>query len=170
MPLVGGSFINNTSQANFSRDIFATLDEMKNYNTRRLPEMYIASCIETKKIYLYNKENTVDANLGKWREISGSKEKPLVTPFAVPNLDDSSLENYNTGDYLFYYDTLIKEYKFYLLTKTREEDPETHEETYSYSLQDVTDLINVLKIVIENDLYDLNSNIFSSLDFLWLVK
>jgi len=56
---------------NFERDYAATIAEMVALpgNGLKFPPMFIAMCGETGKTYLYNKNNTVDATLGKWREI-----------------------------------------------------------------------------------------------------
>lgn len=58
----------------FTRQGFATLEEMANYPSFYLPKLYIALCEETGKPYLYNVSNEMDTEhgLGKWRELSGS--------------------------------------------------------------------------------------------------
>ena len=58
----------------FTRQGFATLEEMANYPSFYLPPLYIALCEETGKPYLYNVSNEIDTEhgLGKWRELSGS--------------------------------------------------------------------------------------------------
>ena len=58
-----------TSQ-NFERDSYATLAEMKAVVDKRMPDIFTATCKETGKLYIYNKNNEVDETLGKWREIS----------------------------------------------------------------------------------------------------
>ena len=58
-----------TSQ-NFERDSYATLAEMKAVVDKRMPDIFTATCKETGKLYIYNKNNEVDEILGKWREIS----------------------------------------------------------------------------------------------------
>ena len=58
-----------TSQ-NFERDSYATLAEMKAVADKRMPDIFTATCKETGKFYIYNKNNEVDETLGKWREIS----------------------------------------------------------------------------------------------------
>jgi len=71
---------------NFERDYFEVLQNvldpdtgeiikkgLVNVSDRKMPEMFIAMCGETQKIYLYNKSNDVDPVLGKWREV-GSAE------------------------------------------------------------------------------------------------
>lgn len=60
-----------TSQ-NFERDSYATLAEMKAVKAKKMPSIFHATCKETGKLYIYNKTNTDDEILGKWREVSGS--------------------------------------------------------------------------------------------------
>ena len=58
------------TQQNFERDSYATLAEMKAVVDKRMPDIFTATCKETGKFYIYNKNNEVDEILGKWREIS----------------------------------------------------------------------------------------------------
>ena len=61
-----------TSQ-NFERDSYATLAEMTAVKTKKMPSIFHATCEETGKLYIYNKANSDDEILGKWREVgSGS--------------------------------------------------------------------------------------------------
>lgn len=71
--LVSESFENNTMQPNFTRDIFKTIAEMKAVAKKKMPQMLIASCIETGKVYVYNKNAENDSVLGLWREIGFAK-------------------------------------------------------------------------------------------------
>ena len=58
------------TQQNFERDSYATLAEMKAVADKRMPDIFTATCKETGKFYIYNKNNEVDEILGKWRELS----------------------------------------------------------------------------------------------------
>ena len=58
------------TQQNFERDSYATLAEMKAVVDKRMPDIFTATCKETGKFYIYNKNNEVDETLGKWRELS----------------------------------------------------------------------------------------------------
>ena len=61
-----------TSQ-NFERDSYATLAEMTAVKAKKMPSIFHATCEETGKLYIYNKANSNDEILGKWREVgSGS--------------------------------------------------------------------------------------------------
>ena len=58
------------TQQNFERDSYATLAEMKAVVDKRMPDIFTATCKETGKFYIYNKNNEIDETLGKWRELS----------------------------------------------------------------------------------------------------
>ena len=58
------------TQQNFERDSYLTLAEMKAVVDKRMPDIFTATCKETGKFYIYNKNNEVDETLGKWRELS----------------------------------------------------------------------------------------------------
>ena len=58
------------TQQNFERDSYTTLAEMKAVVDKRMPDIFTATCKETGKFYIYNKNNETDEILGKWREIS----------------------------------------------------------------------------------------------------
>ena len=73
--LVNESFENNTMQPNFTRDIFKTIAEMKAVPKKKMPQMLISACLETGKIYVYNKSGEVDETLGLWREIGFAKNE-----------------------------------------------------------------------------------------------
>ena len=57
------------SRNNFERDYYATIADMVAVKKTRMPTMFIAMCGETGKAYLYNRNNTVDATTGRWREL-----------------------------------------------------------------------------------------------------
>ena len=67
--LVNEALENNTMQPNFTRDIFKTIAEMKAVPKKKMPQMLISACLETGKIYVYNKSGEVDETLGLWREL-----------------------------------------------------------------------------------------------------
>ena len=60
------------TQQNFERDSYATLAEMKAVADKRMPDIFTATCKETGKFYIYNKNNEADETLGKWREVGNS--------------------------------------------------------------------------------------------------
>ena len=73
--LVNETLENNTMQPNFTRDIFKTIAEMKAVPKKKMPKMLISACLETGKIYVYNKNGEVDETLGLWREIGFAKNE-----------------------------------------------------------------------------------------------
>ena len=52
------------------RSQFNTIAEMVSFSEDYLPEIYITLNAETGKQYMYKRSNSVDALLGKWRELS----------------------------------------------------------------------------------------------------
>lgn len=62
------SFENNTINPDFTRSMFNTVAEMKAVPKKTMPYVYIATCKETGKAYIYNKNNEIDEILGLWRE------------------------------------------------------------------------------------------------------
>ena len=66
--IVKESFENNTINPDFTRSMFNTVAEMRAVSKKTMPYVYIASCKETGKAYIYNKNNEIDETLGLWRE------------------------------------------------------------------------------------------------------
>lgn len=71
---IGEGFKYSGPQQNFERDSYSTLTEMAAVKPKKMPKIFIATCEETGKLYIYNFKNESDKKLGKWREIS-SKSK-----------------------------------------------------------------------------------------------
>ena len=82
-----------TSQ-NFERDSYATLAEMKAVVDKRMPDIFTATCKETGKFYIYNKNNEIDEILGKWREVGGSS---CDCQEETDTVDFSTWSEYSTG-------------------------------------------------------------------------
>ena len=66
--IVKESFENSTINPDFTRSMFNTVAEMKAVSKKYMPYVYIATCKETGKAYIYNKNNEIDETLGLWRE------------------------------------------------------------------------------------------------------
>lgn len=66
--IVKESFENSTINPDFTRSMFNTVAEMKAVSKKTMPYIYIATCKETGKAYIYNKNNEIDETLGLWRE------------------------------------------------------------------------------------------------------
>lgn len=67
--IVKESFENNTINPDFTRSMFNTVAEMKAVPKKTMPYVYIATCKETGKAYIYNKSADIDETLGLWREL-----------------------------------------------------------------------------------------------------
>ena len=67
--IVKESFENSTINPDFTRSMFNTVAEMKAVSKKTMPYVYIATCKETGKAYIYNKNNEIDETLGLWREL-----------------------------------------------------------------------------------------------------
>ena len=67
--IVKESFENSTIKPDFTRSMFNTVAEMKAVSKKAMPYVYIATCKETGKAYIYNKNNEIDETLGLWREL-----------------------------------------------------------------------------------------------------
>ena len=67
--IVKESFENSTIKPDFTRSMFNTVAEMKAVSKKSMPYVYIATCKETGKAYIYNKNNEIDETLGLWREL-----------------------------------------------------------------------------------------------------
>lgn len=69
------SFLDNVDyrgkKPNFTRDLFETVADMVAFSENYLPDVFITSCKEDGKIYVFNRNNSVDATFGKWRELQG---------------------------------------------------------------------------------------------------
>ena len=92
--IVKESFENNTINPDFTRSMFNTVAEMKAVSKKTMPYVYIATCKETGKAYIYNKNNEIDETLGLWREFgsggtssgSGSDSGSGISVDEVKNL------------------------------------------------------------------------------------
>ena len=47
------------SKQNFERDSYATIADMVAARAKDLPDIFIATCKETGKLYIYNKDNAI---------------------------------------------------------------------------------------------------------------
>lgn len=69
------SFLDNVDyrgkKPNFTRDLFVDIATMAAFNENYLPNVFMACNEEDGQPYIFNRNNTVDATLGKWRPIEG---------------------------------------------------------------------------------------------------
>ena len=110
--IVKESFENNTINPDFTRSMFNTVAEMKAVPKKTMPYVYIATCKETGKAYIYNKNNEIDETLGLWREIgfantssgSGSDSGSGISVDEVKNLIKAAMAHT-----MYQFDTLPDE-------------------------------------------------------------
>ena len=80
------------SAPNVERDMFQTIEEMKEYNENYLPQVFICTNVEDGCIYVFNKGNEVDEVTGKWRKQSGGSAD--LTNYYNKNQIDTKLLDY----------------------------------------------------------------------------
>lgn len=71
---------------NFDRDSYATIAEMKAVQDKHMPNIFLATCEETGKAYIYRKANSVDATFGKWRDAAIDESTPKLTAEQISHL------------------------------------------------------------------------------------
>lgn len=67
MPQIKSGFVLRSTSPNFSRDSFATLEEMRGINPGWMPVGHISYCKETKSHYKYDPNNEYNSVTGKFR-------------------------------------------------------------------------------------------------------
>lgn len=110
--IVAESFENSTINPDFTRSMFNTVAEMKTVSKKTMPYVYIATCKETGKAYIYNKNNEIDETLGLWRELgaentssgSGSDSGSGISVDEVKNLIKAAMAHT-----MYQFDTLPDE-------------------------------------------------------------
>ena len=110
--IVKESFENNTINPDFTRSMFNTVAEMKAVPKKTMPYVYIATCKETGKAYIYNKSADMDETLGLWRELgagntssgSGSDSGSGISVDEVKNLIKAAMAHT-----MYQFDTLPDE-------------------------------------------------------------
>lgn len=73
----------------FTRQEYATISDMKAVKKARMPEMYIAYCLEDHKVYLYNKANENDEVYGYWREFNSGSSSESIQVVSLPAADET---------------------------------------------------------------------------------
>ena len=110
--IVKESFENSTINPDFTRSMFNTVAEMKAVSKKTMPYVYIATCKETGKAYIYNKSADMDETLGLWRELgagntssgSGSDSGNGISVDEVKNLIKAAMAHT-----MYQFDTLPDE-------------------------------------------------------------
>ena len=94
------------SSPNVERDMFQTIEDMKDYNENYLPQVFIATCVEDGGVWIFNKGNDIDPDTGKWRKFEGGSADLLnyYTKVQTNNLLDDKVDKetdkgLSTNDY-----------------------------------------------------------------------
>lgn len=89
-----------TSQ-NFDRDSYTTIAAMKAVQDKFMPNIFLATCEETGKAYIYRKTNSVDATFGKWRDATLDESAPRLTAEQISHLlyQFTALPTTSTADF-----------------------------------------------------------------------
>ena len=97
-----------------TRQEYATLADLKAVKKNKMPEMYIGYCLEDRKWYQYDKANTVDEVLGKWRLWASGDS---IQKAALPEASETELGKIYqyvgvTGTYTrgFFYECVAEEH------------------------------------------------------------
>jgi len=78
---------------NVERDLFNTIEDMKNYSENYLPDVFECNVIEDGNRYRYNRSNIDDSVLGKWRLAGGGASATDLIDYYKKTEVDSLLEN-----------------------------------------------------------------------------
>lgn len=80
---IGDSFEVTKKVPNFTRDLFTSIEEMRDYPDRKLPDVFECNVSDTGKRYRYNVNNEYDETFGKWRmlEYNGSGATPISSSY-----------------------------------------------------------------------------------------
>lgn len=80
---ISQNFRYDGTSPNFERDQYATKAEMAAVSKKKMPSMFLAYCLEDHKIYLYDKSNDLDPELGLWREFTTGGGEPVIQDIDV---------------------------------------------------------------------------------------
>lgn len=95
---LSGNIDYNGVQPNFARDLYKDIASMKSVARTKMPKMFIGSCIETGKVYLYDKNNTEDPTLGYWRELPATASVSEEAGNKIVKKDDGIFVGETTAD------------------------------------------------------------------------
>lgn len=76
------------TKPDFVRQEYATLADMKAVRDNRMPEMYLAYCVENHAYYYYSKTTEVDSITGRWRQFIGINTVVSEMPVPGPTYSD----------------------------------------------------------------------------------
>lgn len=110
---MGVSMLDNISykgqKPDNARSSFATIEEMVSFSENYLPNIYITMVEETGKQYKYQRSNSYDETLGRWREVSegGSGSVDTYSKTEIDNKDKAIKEE--LGDLSTLFSTELKD-------------------------------------------------------------
>ena len=84
---INNNFDYKGNQPNFERDQFETLELMRSADERSLDNGHISYCIETGKHYVFNENNVIDVETGKWRLLIENPEDLKSVLNLIADLD-----------------------------------------------------------------------------------
>ena len=87
---INNNFDYKGNQPNFERDQFETLELMRSADERSLDEGHISYCIETGKHYVFNENNAIDVETGKWRLLTDNAGSVDFTKYVNKTTDLAS--------------------------------------------------------------------------------
>lgn len=82
-----------------ARQQYELISDLASVKDVRMPQMYLAYCLEDEKVYLYNKNNEVDETTGKFREFTtGSSTQYYTMPDASSSTVGSVIQYIGESD------------------------------------------------------------------------
>ena len=91
---INNNFDYKGNQPNFERDRFETLELMRSADERSLDNGHISYCEETGKHYVFNENNDIDVETGKWRLlIENSEDLKSVLDLKADKSDIANLKS-----------------------------------------------------------------------------
>lgn len=94
---MGVSMLDNISykgqKPDNARSQFDTIEEMVAFSENYLPPIYVTLCVETGKQYKYQRSNSVDPTLGKWREVGEGGGTDTYSKTEIDDKDKAIQDN-----------------------------------------------------------------------------
>lgn len=90
-----------------ARSQFDTIEEMVAFSENYLPPIYVTLCVETGKQYKYQRSNSVDPTLGKWREVGEGGGTDTYSKTEIDDKDKAIQDN--VGDITKLFSTDLKD-------------------------------------------------------------
>ena len=92
----------NGPKPDFTRQEYRTFEDMKRVPDVRMPQLYLAYCLEDQNVYLYNKDNEIDSKTGKFRVFLDIDDiQKVVMPAASSAVLGKVYQYVGTSDNMF---------------------------------------------------------------------